>query len=56
MIQERLSREGRSFWKPTQTHLEEFGKEGLRTLCLAYRSTATRLLLPVLASLLYFTF
>ena len=34
---ERLSAEGKTHWKATQGHLEEFGKTGLRTLCLAYR-------------------
>jgi magnesium-transporting ATPase (P-type) len=37
VIQERLSLEGKRFWPPTQKHLEEFGRMGLRTLCLAYK-------------------
>ena len=40
VIQERLSTEGKVFWKATQGHLEDFGRNGLRTLCLAYRQVA----------------
>lgn len=29
--------EGKQFWGATQKHLEEFGRVGLRTLCLAYK-------------------
>lgn len=43
VIHERLSAEGGSFWDATQTHLQEFGNHGLRTLCLAYRSAAHQL-------------
>ena len=46
VIQERLSAEGKVFWKETQSHLEEFGKTGLRTLCLAYRWVTVPLCSP----------
>ena len=38
VIYERLSAEGRRFADVTLDHLEEFGNQGLRTLCLAYRA------------------
>ncbi|KAK9812802.1 hypothetical protein WJX72_004072 [[Myrmecia] bisecta] len=37
VIYDRLSPDGKQFWSSTVTHLEEFGNQGLRTLCLAYR-------------------
>ncbi len=37
VIQERLSVAGKTFWPSTQKHLEEFGRMGLRNLCLAYK-------------------
>ena len=40
VIYERLSPEGRRFADVTLDHLEEFGNQGLRTLCLAYRRAA----------------
>ena len=40
VIYERLSPEGRRFAGVTLDHLEEFGNQGLRTLCLAYRHAA----------------
>ena len=41
VIYERLSRAGRTFADSTLAHLEEFGNQGLRTLCLAYRCGRT---------------
>lgn len=37
VIMERLSRKGREFQEATESHLEEFAGEGLRTLVLAYK-------------------
>lgn len=45
VIQERLSSSGREFWKATQSHLEDFGRTGLRTLCLAFKQALPRILL-----------
>ena len=42
VIYERLSEAGRRFADVTLDHLEEFGNQGLRTLCLAYRCGSLR--------------
>lgn len=40
VIFERLSEDGKMFVNETKEHLLEFGNDGLRTLCLAYRRAA----------------
>lgn len=43
MIFERLAEEGNPHRDVTREHLEKFGADGLRTLCLAYRELSPQL-------------